>query len=832
MAVDNPTTPTPPISSATPTAADTEAVKNYAAANNDATDAIVRTTGATGPAAVALKGALDLMGKFGLSVSQSSSILEAFDNRLDQSRNVLALLSGDLTKGTGAFQSFNNYIHEHMAELQNVTDLSSQSMARFGLEATAAFGATKSSFGSANFSHINLFGDQLEDLIKPIEADSSALGTLAAKMGIHIPASIVGMAAPMAKFIKDMATSSDNAIKLEDVMVRAAAATGRLGAVHDWAGKSLENINKLVDDQRAAISNTIVATNLSKDVVESYYEQLQKLPTAYKANASEEEKARGNVSQLTDVIMLARGNGREYADVINDMHEAMRNYNASMPEAMRFTQQISEVTQNTGADLRDVQQALIGTAAAFKYFGGEGSDAASVVNKYAQALRATTGVSADVSIEIGSNMVNSLSKMTLAQKAFLSTQQGGAGGFMGAFAIDMKLRAGKYEEVSKMLGDQLKKMMGGNLVTLEEASKSPAAQAQMMKQVTMLKSGPLAVARNDQEAEDISDMLAKGGTIDIKALKEKDMGVQDSIAKGNLYAAQTVTGISETNALLEKIRGAISGADRNVVQAGMTEGAGFTYSGQEAEEIQNARRELNETRMAGARNVSKPANTADIFREDLPKMLSNIPVYLGSIMKGIGSLTGNEKQTEGQIVLDQFADEAKRKKEDAMANIKNEVDRKKELARIDKELAARNAELAKQTGVVRGASGNVTVLPTALIPPPTEQPTGATKLPAITPTDTSKALRPARTLPTSDLAATAATLAAKNASAATSQSAALLPANNPAQGQPGAVLGQMAVTVNIHCAKCGALVETSDQMQSVISAPTGQQGAGHDHVRP
>ena len=69
-----------------------------------------------------------------------------------------------------------------------------------------------------------------------------------------------------------------------------------------------------------------------------------------------------------------------------------------------------------------------------------------IMNDYVGALQ-NTGMTGQHAMEVVKGMTDSIAGMSVAQKAFLSSQTGGPGGLMGAFQIEKDLREGKIDKV-------------------------------------------------------------------------------------------------------------------------------------------------------------------------------------------------------------------------------------------------------------------------------------------------------------------------------------------------------------------------------------------------
>ena len=694
------------------------------------------------------------------AIKANQDQMTALTGSIDASRNVLSLFTGGIISGTGAFQDLSDTVKGFMNDLGSATDLTTAQMTKFGIAVTAAFGATKSTFGTASFEGLNTFGSQLDALIAPIQDNKELLGMLAGQIGIALPDSVKKSAAAIADFIKNTATSADNAVKLEDVYVKAAAATGRLGDVHATVGTSLEHINNLIRDQRSAINQTIIATNLSRDTVESYYNQIQRLPVAMKDGITQEEAMRATTDQLTRTIQVARGTGREFKDVLADMRTAIVDYNASVPEAMKFTAQISEISQNYNIELEDVRKSLTGTADAFKMFGNEAQGAAEILNQYVGSLKAT-GLSGAVASDIVSNMTKQIGNLSIAQKAFISSQGGGPGGLMGAYNIDMMLRNNKLYEVFNMVKGQMTKMMGPNLVSTEEAARSPAAAAQMTKQIMMLQQGPLGqFARTPAEAERIIDALKSGRTADVKPLLEGQSAVEDATKLGNQYAEQTASGISRIVAMMEEARGEASGANLNLLQSGFTAAAGTEFENQNLASVQTRQAQLRDTMAEGSRRITQPASGIRVL-SDAMSTIQDLPEELRSIAEGIGNIMSPEGAKQRETFAFAYAQESQAEREQAMAT-PDKTEKDAALKKLDQRDAAVNNMLSRLNEEAAGSQG----------------------------------------IPASLQLESVAAANARRGSAATASAAGAAPIRPPA-ATAGSDMGEITVKVEGYCLECG-----------------------------
>ena len=418
----------------------------------------------------------------------------------------------------------------------------------------------------------------------------SQLVDLAKQFGM-VDASMSSPVAGLKKFITQMNTNADSAIHFEDILVKAGTATGSLGMINETAGTHLKNMNAFVDQQRTRMELAGRATGLTSVQMAQFTKEILQVPGALTELTDKQKQSTGGLDTYTAVLRIARATGMDYSDMTKDMTLAVRDYNASIPEAITFTAQIAEIAKNANVQIGDVRNSLSGTAEAFKMFGAGAQGAAEIMNEYVGALKAT-GVSGAVASDIVGNMTNQVSKFSIAQSAFLSAQSGGPGGLMGAFRIDnlLKTKDG-LKQVFDMTKDQMTKMMGPNLVSSKEAEQSPQAAAQFMKQITILQQGPLGqFARTRPEAERIIDAFKTGKSTDFKELS-KDL--KAPLDLGLDYQKQTATGIGQLVGLMRREgAGLAAGAALNTIQAGGTAGAGTWFANQNLSDVQAARAAL------------------------------------------------------------------------------------------------------------------------------------------------------------------------------------------------------------------------------------------------
>lgn len=500
-----------------------------------------------------------------------TSSLQAGDslNSLDQ-------LAGN---ARSAFNSFNSMLSSYNTSINVTKALTEKQTTQFGLLSNAIIG-TRTSFNSLNgidTSNLSTFADQITYLTETFTNAKSGIGQLVKfaqdSFGKMVPQAIINQGIGAVKsFVMNLAQSADNALRVQNAYIQLSAKTGNLSAVYETAGPHLKNLNDLLEKQTAMTTNAIKATGLAPEVVQNYYAQLGTVPKALESVVQSSGSASKNISMLTATIKLATGTGRSYSDVIDDLKVAFKDYNITGESALQFTSRMGEISNKFGINLDVVRDSLKSTADTFKMFGNEAEGSAKILNNYVGSLK-STGLSGDAAVEVVTSMTHAVGNLNIAQKAFLSAQTGGPGGLMGGFQIEKMIREGKLDEVFEKVRTQMQKQFG-SIATLDEASKSQSAAAQLTKQIMLLKQGPLGqFARTDQEAMRILEgFKSKQEGKGVSDLSNKI--VQDNINKGTLIEEKSYTELSRIRGILEGAFETANISNLGFVQKAATIGAG------------------------------------------------------------------------------------------------------------------------------------------------------------------------------------------------------------------------------------------------------------------
>lgn len=531
----------------------------------------------------------------GDAAAYAQAAMDNFSEAAAGARSVLDLLNSKTT--------------QFRATLESNSSLTREQTTQFGLLSTAVIGTRRAfdNLSGIDTSSLNTFSSQILDIQKTILQDSS-LPTMAAKAGA-LASVLIRSGQPIDKinelvkqgasavfsYASNLAESADNGLRLQNVFVQLSAATGNLNAIYEAAGPNLDKINLLLGQQQKMITDASAATGVSAEVISQYYTQLGTIPQALTSTVNMLDGTTQKTGLLTAAIRVATGSGRSFSDVADDMRVAFRNYNITGEEALKFTTRASELSNKFGIELSDVRDALRTTSDQFKIFGNEAEGAANIYNSYLGALQ-STGISGNVAIDVVRGMVNGIKELGIAQKGFLSSQTGGPGGLMGAFQIEKELREGKIDKVFDRVRQSLGKQFG-SIVTLEEASQSQAAAAQLTKQIQILRQGALgSFAKDDQSAIRILEAFrARESGKSVPSDLSQTL-VQDTAKMGVEIEQKSYTELTRIRSLLEATRGVSSISNLNLLQSMGAAGVGTpNVDGEQASQLRdNLKQNINQ----------------------------------------------------------------------------------------------------------------------------------------------------------------------------------------------------------------------------------------------
>lgn len=593
-----------------------------------------------------------------------------------------------------AYEALERKAENAQFELKKNGELSKELTTVFGLLSTAALGSQKA-FQGQNFSgsNVNAFTDQISFLTSKITESNGGVAALKnialSTFGAIIPNSIENTVGAVKNYIINLAQNADNATKLQSAMVSLAGKTGGLGEIYKKAGPTLANMNSLLYAQQDMMNKTATSTHLGTEEIRGYYMQLGSIPKALNETVKHGEAGNSTISMLTATIQAAKGSGREYSEIIDDMHKAFKVYGITGEDALKFTLRFNEISNKFGIDLEDVKSGLMGAAGSLGVYADAGEHAAKMSEGLAAVMNEDLGKLMDAGMtgkgatDAIQQRIKSMSELGLAQKAFMSSQTGGPGGMRGAYQIEQMLRDGRGDEVLKKQMDTIKRLMGGRIVTLQEAQSSDVDAAQMTKQIAFLKQGPMgAMVKNDQDAFKMFDAMRGVKSKELSEKSGEKLGesvIKDSVDMGTRFQEKTATEISRVRSILESMQNLGGISNKDLLEQK------FTASGQGEEG--KLRAEMLAARAKGGAastelkaKFKEPDELADkggVYTAEAVNMGLTVVNDIKNLL-GIGKKSSIDTKSD----LDEIQDEISAKRENAKS-MKNDMEKQKALLEIE-----------------------------------------------------------------------------------------------------------------------------------------------------
>jgi hypothetical protein len=387
--------------------------------------------------------------------------------------------------------------------------------------------------GAAKLTMIALAGAGISGVSSEFsKLAGSASGATAQVDSLSAMLDKIPVAKGVTKVISNVMKLGESAKNMENNFLKQAAAGGNLnevinalGGAAEKSGKPFAKLDNLMTTYYKQTSNIGIATGLTSGQVKTYYDELQKIPGILKQTVN-------GTHALEAAIKVARGSFQDIGTVTQAMGEMFLKYRTNADAALGVISKMHRVAQALNLPMDQMSGFTKATAEQFKYLGDNTKGAVNLIAKLGTALKDELGP--ETMKELVSTVAKGIGDLSMAQKAFLGGQTGGAGGLKGAFEIDLLLEKGKVDEVYEKVQTSLAKQIGGPIVTLEEASRSESAAAQMAKQVQLLTSGPLKMVDSAQQAYKLLEAMKTGtGAADALTKEAPEKALEAVTERGN-----------------------------------------------------------------------------------------------------------------------------------------------------------------------------------------------------------------------------------------------------------------------------------------------------------
>jgi hypothetical protein len=442
-----------------------------------------------------------------------------------------------------------------------------------------------------------------------------------------------------------MIGGADGAFHFQNAIIQLKGSTGELNSIFDAGANSLQNIDNYVNDQRQSITNLHGATGVAVPTLVEYYHALGQIPGALQNTISASGDAKNMMSEYQGIIQLSHGTQIALGDVIKNTATAWELYGLKGTAALELTSRISELSGKFGINLSDTSGFINNMAKSFQFLGENTRGVSAIFNDFFGGLQAK-GLGVKPSIEIIEHMTNSIGKMSMAQKAFLSSRTGGAGGLLGAIEIEKDIRAGNIDKVMDKMRQSLTQQFGGRIMTQDQV-KTQGDASQFQKQRLLLQSGAFGnMAKDDESATRLLEALASPNKA--KGLSSASALLNEQTQRGASVEDKSNTQLRSIAKILEDIRQQGSMTGQGFLERAMTKKnpkleAGLT--GNIAEATRRSKEaakggKLNEDRSVGATGYNQQA-----FR-DASGVVPGITGTIGGLAEQVGSTFMRPKTQE------------------------------------------------------------------------------------------------------------------------------------------------------------------------------------------
>jgi hypothetical protein len=390
--------------------------------------------------------------------------------------------------------------------LADTLDLNAESLEKMAISAVSLTTAVKAMTYLPKPEIFANFGTDIKDASDRTAALTNQMDYLLEKLHID-PKGTFG------SILIESAKATDSTRRMENAFVETAAASGQLGNLLNEAGQDFADIDKKLVEYADLTKNAANATGMNTGQVSIWAGELAKIPGALSSNIVLSERTGREINVLTAALQTASGAGLEFKDVFSEISNLYNTFGEeggdNFKNSLQYISSLSQATQDLKIPLEFVKNYTDQAAQAFKFFGNNSQAAINIISRLGPALK-DTGLGPAAISEMTRDITDNIAKMGLAERSFLSSQSGGAGGLKGGYQIELLKSQGKIDEIEKMAEKALRKQFGGRIVTLDEGAKDEGAVRQLTKQVQLVTQGPNKIVNSEAEAYKLFEAMKKG----------------------------------------------------------------------------------------------------------------------------------------------------------------------------------------------------------------------------------------------------------------------------------------------------------------------------------
>jgi hypothetical protein len=322
-------------------------------------------------------------------------------------------------------------------------------------------------------------------------------------------------------------SAADKAYQLEQHIIEAASAQGKLHSLLDDSGTKFSNLNELFNEYTMMSYRSAQATGQTKASMDGLLDSLKTIPGAWTESIQVGDTV---MSQAVSVSKMASGFAKSQEEVVSKVNDLYANMGSSGIKAYNSLANIYDLAE----DSTKLRQAFVSTvmdiSKSFNMLGDNTEAATAVVNAFDK-----TFTNMELSPAAIQNVVSTLAegtkKFDMARGAFISGMTGGPGGLAGGIQIEYALQTGKLDEVMAKMLRSIESQFGGGVVTLEQAAKSPELSGEYYKQLQLVSQ---IAGVGEREASKILDAMKAGviGDLEKGAKTQNTESLEKAIDRG------------------------------------------------------------------------------------------------------------------------------------------------------------------------------------------------------------------------------------------------------------------------------------------------------------
>ncbi len=433
-----------------------------------------------------------------------------------ESSPISSSITGMLGRVSGSFQQLKGIATDSFGGVEGAVSSLFQNMGNLdtddSVEGALRLTQTLSSFKTSALSSKEAFGTMGESASSSITQVTSSIERLQT-MGA-IPSAI-------AEAMKASALLADGARALDANIIALNASTGTLSMLQRDGVISATLLDAASSNWNSTVVQSANALGLTVQQVQGMAKELAVMPDLLTDTS---DSATGMGAALERTTAISRVFGMTNQEIVGMVKEQYLRFGTSVSDATDNVAMMGAASQNLRIPISILKTYLEGVSDQTGIMGNNAESAVRVFTNMGSRL-AEVGVSSTGAASMITSMVKGVTALDLGTEAFINRMSGGTGGITGGLEIEMLKMQGKTDEVLARTQTALENMMGGSVVTLQQAIDNPALQGQLLQQVELLKQFKLAA--DAPQAYKLLEAMQSGGSIDLTATVESPQEAMD-----------------------------------------------------------------------------------------------------------------------------------------------------------------------------------------------------------------------------------------------------------------------------------------------------------------